>query len=279
VTDRSDSRGIRTPVNQGGQEAWPCGSPAASPTVDRFAPRGPLPTSAGISRHVDRTAGGRVLGYTSALGDAGRARDEFRRQADLIAKDCERRGLVLIGVVYEREPANGKALCRPGLAYALKRITSGDASGLIVAELGRLTHSAAELGRIIEWLRDVAARFIVVVGALDTGESEGRRAADLLVEVSRWESLRLSERTRSGLQAARRKRGSLGRPAVVDDPELRARIAQMRAQGMTLQAIADKFNAEAVPTVRGGAKWRHSSIQAAAGYRRPPRSVTEDPAA
>jgi len=169
---------------------------------------------------------------------------------------------------------HGKASCRPGLAYALKRITSGEASGLIVSELGRLTHSAAELGGIIEWLRDAPARFIVVAGLLDTGESEGRRTADLLVEVSRWESLRLSERTRSGLQAARRKRGSLGRPAVVDDPELRKRIAQMRSQGMTLQAIADQFNAEGVPTVRGGAKWRHSSIQAAAGYRRPPRSVT-----
>ena len=42
----------------------------------------------------------------------------------------------------------------------------------------------------------------------------------------------------------------------------------MRAQGMTLQAIADRLNAEGVPTVRGGAKWRHSSVQAAVGYRR-----------
>ena len=42
----------------------------------------------------------------------------------------------------------------------------------------------------------------------------------------------------------------------------------MRAQGMTLQAIADRLNEEGVPTVRGGAKWRHSSVQAAVGYRR-----------
>jgi hypothetical protein len=37
---------------------------------------------------------------------------------------------------------------------------------------------------------------------------------------------------------------------------------------MTLQAIADRLNAEGVPTVRGGAKWRPSSVQAAAGYKR-----------
>jgi hypothetical protein len=41
---------------------------------------------------------------------------------------------------------------------------------------------------------------------------------------------------------------------------------------MTLQAIADRLNEECVPTVRGGAKWRHSSVQAAAGYRRRQRS-------
>jgi hypothetical protein len=43
----------------------------------------------------------------------------------------------------------------------------------------------------------------------------------------------------------------------------------MRAASMTLQAIADRLNAEGVPTPRGGTKWRPSSIQSALGYRRP----------
>ena len=34
------------------------------------------------------------------------------------------------------------------------------------------------------------------------------------------------------------------------------------------QAIADALNAEGVPTVRGGAKWRPSSLQSVTGYRR-----------
>jgi DNA invertase Pin-like site-specific DNA recombinase len=231
------------------------------------------------SENSGRGSGIRVVGYTSARGGASKAREELERQAELIAQDCGRRGLELIEVVHEREPVNGKALSRPGLAYALRRIANGEASALIVSELGRLTHSAAELGKVIEWLRQAMARLIVVAHGLDTGEDEGRRAANLLVEVSHWESERLSERTRSGLQAARSRRGSLGRPAVVDNPQLYERIAQMRAQGMTLQAIADRLNEEGVPTVRGGAKWRHSSVQAAAGYRRPSRVATEDPVA
>ena len=75
----------------------------------------------------------------------------------------------------------------------------------------------------------------------------------------------LRERTRKGLQAARLNGRPRGRPAVADDPELRKRITQMRDQGMTLQAIADRLNEEGVPTVRGGAKWRPSSV--AAGHR------------
>jgi hypothetical protein len=43
----------------------------------------------------------------------------------------------------------------------------------------------------------------------------------------------------------------------------------MREARMTLQAIADTLNAEGVPTLRGGAMWRPSSVQAALGYRRP----------
>ena len=43
----------------------------------------------------------------------------------------------------------------------------------------------------------------------------------------------------------------------------------MRAANMTLWQIADQFNAEGIPTLRGGSQWRPSSIQAALGYRRP----------
>ena len=56
---------------------------------------------------------------------------------------------------------------------------------------------------------------------------------------------------------------------MADIPELQERIASMREQGMTLQAIADTLNAEGVPTLRGGAMWRPSSVQRATGYRRP----------
>jgi DNA invertase Pin-like site-specific DNA recombinase len=213
-----------------------------------------------------------VIGYASCDCAGPAAGLELKQQAEVITRECKSRGLALLEVVGERTPTIGKGLSRPGLAYSLERINSRDAKGLVVAELSRITHSVGELGTIMEWILRLNVRLIASADAFDTESEGGRLAASLLIEVSRWERNRISERTRNGLQAARMSGRSTGRPAVVDDPDLSKRIAHMRAQGMTLQAIADRLNEEGVPTVRGGAKWRHSSVQAAAGYRRRQRT-------
>src|ERR1700741_3817555 len=91
---------------------------------------------------------------------------------------------------------------------------------------------------------------------LDTATEAGRLAAHALAGGGGWEPDRISARTRRGLEAARSRGGGQGRTAVADVPELHERIATMREQGMTLQAIADTLNREGVPTLRGGAMWR-----------------------
>jgi DNA invertase Pin-like site-specific DNA recombinase len=218
---------------------------------------------------------GAMVGYASADADQrARANDELRRQVEEIASECERRGLCLLEVVRERDREHRRPLERPGLGYALEQIAAGNASGLVVSDLSRVTHSLPDLGRVLEWLAHSEARFVAVGPGLDTEEEAGRLALRAVIEVSRWERERLAERTRSGMRAARRK----GPASVADDPELSERIAGMRGAGMTLQAIADQLNADGIPTVRGGAKWRPSSVQAAAGYRRPPTCHALDPA-
>jgi DNA invertase Pin-like site-specific DNA recombinase len=171
-----------------------------------------------------------------------------------------------------RERQHRRPLERPGLGYALGRIVAGDADGLVVAELSGVTQSVSELGRLLEWLSSRNARFLAACHGLDTDEAAGRLTVQAIIEVSRWERARLLQRTRNGMRAARRK----GPRSVADQPQLRGRIAGMRAAGMTLQAIADQLNAEGIPTVRGGLKWRPSSVQAAAGYQRPPRGYMLD---
>ena len=206
-----------------------------------------------------------MLGYASVSAErAELAKRELSRQVDEIALECQRRGLRLIEIVreYERNPRH---VTRPGLEYALGRIAAGEASGLVVAELHRMTRSVPELGRMLEWLSRHDARIVSVAPGLDSDEEAGRLAARTIVEIAQWERRRLVERTRNGMRAAR-----LSGPAsVADYPKVRQRIAAMRAGGMTLQAIADTLNVDGVPTIRGGATWRPSSVQGAVGYKRP----------
>jgi DNA invertase Pin-like site-specific DNA recombinase len=213
----------------------------------------------------NRLAAAPVVGYASASWASDwPSKEELRNQTVTIVAACARRGLSLLEVVREWEPARGHALERPGLGYALERISTGEAAGLVVADLSRLTRSVPELGRVLEWFSRSDARLVAAAPGLDTGDDGGRLAARTIIELSHWERDRLAERTRKGMLEARRK----GPRSVADYPDLKARIVRMRSAGMTLQAIADRLNGEGVPTVRGGSKWRPSSVHAATGYRR-----------
>jgi DNA invertase Pin-like site-specific DNA recombinase len=248
-------------------------------------PRPPPPTkstqSSGLAPELDALARARArarspgrqpaLGYAS-VPKGGQGNDSIRRQQQEIDAICSRKGLDLLTLVRDVESRGGSDLKRPGLEYALQQLEAHDASCLVVSSLERLTPSAANLGTLVEWLDRRGARLVVVDIDLDTGTPEGRLVAKALATVGGSERKTLMQRTRKGLEAARLAQRPSGQPAVSDPPALKQRIADMRAGGMTLQAIADTLNAEGVPTLRGGALWRPSSVQAAAGYKRPRRT-------
>jgi DNA invertase Pin-like site-specific DNA recombinase len=121
----------------------------------------------------------------------------------------------------------------------------------------------------MEWFRDADAALIAVAPAIDTTTTTGQDLAGTLIRLGRLEHQRIAQRTRSAPADARAQGKPTGRPAVSDIPALTQRITTMHANGMTLQAIADQLNHEAVPTLRGGPTWRPSSVQAALGHRRP----------
>jgi DNA invertase Pin-like site-specific DNA recombinase len=199
----------------------------------------------------------------------------MREQAEVIDALCRRRGWRLLEVVRDVEAAGGGSLRRPGLMYAVERISKGEASCLVVSQLSRLSNSAGELSRVLEWLARSGGRLVVLDVGLDTASDGGRIAANSLLRVGSWERRRVLERTRKGLAAARARRTAAGQTAVEDVPALKQRILEMRSEGLTLQAIADQLNEEGVPTLRGGQMWRPSSVQAALGYRRPSRRRDE----
>jgi hypothetical protein len=245
------------------------------------APVVPLPPATAAARTGrDAPAGtgrARVVGYTTFSDRRHAVSPQSRLQARRFESACEARGLELHGLVGDVQSYAGADLERPGLNHALELLAGGEATCLMVAGLDRLSRSAANLGTVVDWLEELGARLVVIDIDLDTDTEEGRLATRALARVG------VLERTSGkGPLVAVPEPASLpprGRPAVSDLPLLQRRIAAMRASGMTLQAIADTLNREGVPTLRGGAEWRPSSVQAATGYKRPPRGApTEDDA-
>jgi DNA invertase Pin-like site-specific DNA recombinase len=209
-----------------------------------------------------------ALGYVRV--QRARDGDEFAGQAEEIRACCVDHGLALLDIARDVEVEPGTPGASPGLYWALERLASGEAHTLVVASLHHLTGAVADLGLILDWFSEQERTLIAIDFHLDTSTEAGELTARTLVGVGAWERRRISVRTRHGLEIARSQGSGRARAAVADIPELRERIARMRGEGMTLRAIAEVLNEEGVPTLRGGAEWRPSSIQVAAGYRRPP---------
>jgi DNA invertase Pin-like site-specific DNA recombinase len=207
-----------------------------------------------------------ALGYTCVPtgGNAALADD-----ADRIRAWCVEADLSLAKVVHDIEARTEGRGSRPALRWTLDQIATGEANTLVVARLRTLAPNVASLPRLLHWFTEAERRLVAIDLRLDTATDAGRLTASALEGVGSWENERLSARTRRGLEAARSRGAGRAGAAVADLPELRARIVRMRHEGMTLQAIADVLNEEGVPTLRGGAKWRPSSVHGATGYRRP----------
>jgi peptidoglycan hydrolase-like protein with peptidoglycan-binding domain/DNA invertase Pin-like site-specific DNA recombinase len=231
----------------------------ATPSKGSTAPPGREPAS--------RREGAVALGYVSAREPGAVDGPELRDQVAAIDKACRKRGLVLSDVIRDLEQVEDQGPERPGMQQALQRLAARDASCLVVADLSRLGRSAPELGHIVGWLRQQEARLVAADEGLDTATKSGGEAADELVSVcAATGHRRASARTRrDAVPDGRptRKASVATPPPTTDVPALKERMRAMRAGGMTLQAIADRLNAENVPPLSGGAKWRPSAVQRA----------------
>jgi Resolvase, N terminal domain len=245
---------------------------AAKPTAGSTVRSSPEPRG--------RRNGVAALGYVSAREPEAVDGRELRDQMAAIDTACGERGLALDEVIADLVQVKGTRPERPGLQYALRRLEAGEASCLVVAELGRLSRSAPEIGYIVEWLQRREARLVAVDDGLDTGTRTGGKAADMLVSLRAFDGQQRSSARPYHPhpvpeQRPTRRANSSNGLASHDVSALKERIKAMRESGMTLQAIADSLNAENVPTLRGGTMWRPSGVQAAAGYSRPGREASE----
>lgn len=214
-----------------------------------------------------------VLGYVrvSTSGQMAKAQS-LVIQTTTIAQECARRGWTLAGVVNDPARSAG-SLDRPALHAALRRLVDGEADVLMASHLDRITRSVSDLETLFNWLDDAGRQLVTVEDDIDSAMRAKRDVGRVWASFAQMDRERVAERTRQGLDATRARGKPTGRPAIVDRPELAHRIRSLHASGLSLHGIARQLNAEGVPTVRGGACWRASSVQTILGYKRPTRRV------
>lgn len=212
-----------------------------------------------------------VIGYTR-VSTAEQAASGYglKAQETAIREGAKHRGWELAELVRD-EGQTGKTLERPGLRSSLQAIADGDAAGLVVAKLDRLSRSVVDFGSLLDWFSEADAVLVALDFDIDTSTPGGRLVANVLMSVAEWERDTIAARTAAGLEAARAEGKAIGPTAVSDRPEVRRRIHELRDRGLSLRAIAAQLNEDGIATLRGGKEWRVSSVQTALGYKRPGR--------
>ena len=196
----------------------------------------------------------------STAGQAA-SRIGLEAQRRAIRDYADLHGLTIAGWHEDAGRAGATMSRRPGLRAALADVETGYAGGLIAAKVDRLGRSAGDVATLVERAQREGWRLVALDVGLDLGTPAGELVANALAMAARFEWRRISERQQEKFAELRRQGRPRGRPSV--PPAIADRIIGLRDTGQTWQAIADRLHAEKVPTARGAASWRPSSVRSA----------------
>lgn len=148
---------------------------------------------------------------------------------------------------------------RPGLAAAIHVLCSGQADVLVVAKLDRLTRTTRDLLDLLDQAEKCRFGIVALDSDVDTTTAAGRLVATMVGAVAEWERRVIGERTKAALAVKKAQGARLGGPVTTPEP-IRARVAELHAQGFSLSRIAAALNNEGHRT-RAGTCWSKSGVQ------------------
>lgn len=155
--------------------------------------------------------------------------------------------------------SGSKAANRPLLQRALAMCQAGEADGIVVARLDRLSRSLTDFAALLALARAKNFNVVALDLGVDLSTPAGELVANVMASVAQWQLRSIQENTKEGLAAARARGVRLGAAPAIE-ADLAARIRGMRAEGSSLRAVCAALNGEGVPTPRGGLVWRPSSL-------------------
>jgi DNA invertase Pin-like site-specific DNA recombinase len=155
----------------------------------------------------------------------------------------------------------------PDLANVLDRLARGEAQGLIVTKLDRLTRSVQVAAGIIAAAQQQGWNLVMLdLGgvAVDLSTPGGKAMAHMVATFAQFEREMIVERVKAGMEAARHNGTKSGKPIgrpVEASPDIATLIVEEYNSGVTFQAIADALTKTGEPTPRGHKVWQASTVR------------------
>ncbi len=137
----------------------------------------------------------------------------------------------------------GTARSRPELDRLLDQLRQGDV--ITVTKYDRLARSLRDLLDIVDTVQAHGAGFRSLAEDIDTTTPAGRLVFHVFASIAQFERERISERTKEGLEAARKRGRVGGRPPALSAAQ-KAEVRRMRdEEGRPLPEIAGLFKVSA----------------------------------
>lgn len=222
----------------------------------------------------------RAKGYGAALGKVDYSkvseilvpyrRVSTREQADSGAGLSAQHTVINAGLTMRGQTAHswdcvdkgksGKDLKRPQLTEALEIIARGEAGGLIVSKLDRLSRSLLDFAFLMAKAQKEGWNIIALDLGVDLSTPAGQAMAGMLAIFAEFERNVIRQRTRDALAEKREEGVRLGRPRTMDDDLLGA-IVEHYLANPNFSAVSRWLNESRVETPHGGKMWYPSSVQ------------------
>jgi DNA invertase Pin-like site-specific DNA recombinase len=158
-------------------------------------------------------------------------------QVEALRELASRRGWLVEGE-YVDVGVSGSKDRRPELNRLLQDAKGAKFNILVVWKSDRLFRSLKHMVVTLDELAAIGVQFVSCTEPMDTSTPQGQLLLHLVSAFAQFERGIIVERTKAGIQAARRRGARLGRPRVAVDV---AQARSMRAGGASLRAIAKAF--------------------------------------
>ena len=141
--------------------------------------------------------------------------------------------------IFEDHGISAVAKTRPGFEQAVAALTKSDT--FVIWKMDRAFRSLRNALDLLETLEARGVEFVSLTDAIDTNTAMGKAMYQLRGVFSELERSLIAERTKAGMEAARKRGKHIGRQKKLTDEQVEWVVEQLNDGGVTITALAEQL--------------------------------------